>query len=303
LSFKLQAISNTTQVCEEAVAIVNARGQVLLGVWHERGAEATPRNCTIVMLHGWSGTRTGPHQMLTRAARAFANEGYRVLRFDFAGRGDSDGDTESATLATMADDVHDVLQWCVQEKQVSQVVLVGLCSGCEVALAAATRNSHIAGMALWSAPVFAAGESSERKGRKRLHYAKEYARKLLRPSTYAKIVAGRLDTKSIGKALSGGGGAENKNREADVAGQLPPGWRSAALKRFEKWSAPMLLIYGTGDPTTDEALGWYREQVQGRMQPQVHFVEGANHSYYGLVWEREVFAVTLSWLAHLTEVR
>jgi pimeloyl-ACP methyl ester carboxylesterase len=180
--------------------------------------------------------------MLTRAARAFANEGYRVLRFDFAGRGDSDGDTESATLATMADDVHDVLQWCAQEKQVSQVVLVGLCSGCEVALAAATRNSHIDGMALWSAPVFAAGESSERKGRKRLHYAKEYARKLLRPSTYAKIVAGRLDTKSIGKALSGGGGAENKNREADVAGQLPPGWRSAALKRFEKWSAPMLLF-------------------------------------------------------------
>jgi pimeloyl-ACP methyl ester carboxylesterase len=302
-SFNLQAISNTTQAREEAVSIINTGGEGLVGVWHEPGSETSRRDAAIVMLHGWSGTRTGPHQMLTRAARTFAADGYRVFRFDFAGRGDSDGDTEAATLATMADDVRDVLQWCREEKQVSQVILVGLCSGCEVALAAATRNSCVSGLALWSAPVFAAGESSERKSRKRLHYAKEYARKLLRPSTYAKILGGGLDTKSIGKALSGGGGAENKNVEANVVGQLPPGWRAAALKRFEQWTSPLLLIYGTGDPTTEEALAWYRAQVQGRIEPQVHFVEGANHSYYGLAWEREVFAVTLDWLGRLTTAR
>jgi pimeloyl-ACP methyl ester carboxylesterase len=172
-----------------------------------------------------------------------------------------------------------------------------------VALASATRSDCVKGMALWSAPVFAAAESSERKSRKRWHYAGEYARKLMRPATYAKIFAGRLDTKSIGKALSGGGGAESKNVEADVAGQLPPGWRAAALKRFEKWKAPLLLIYGTGDPMTEEALAWHRAQVQGRIEPQVHFVEGANHSYYGLAWEREVFAVTLDWLSRLTTAR
>jgi pimeloyl-ACP methyl ester carboxylesterase len=296
----LQVISNTTQASEEAVSLINASGQRIIGVWHEPGRDASHRNPSIVMLHGWSGTRTGPHQMLTRAARAFAADGYRALRFDFAGRGDSDGDTESATLATMVDDVRDALKWCAEEKQVSQLVLVGLCSGCEVALAAATLNRDVRGLALWSAPVFAAGESRERKSRKRLHYAKEYARKMLRPSTYAKIVAGRLDTKSIGKALSGGGGAENKNVEADIAGQLPPGWRSAALKRFEKWASPIILVYGTGDPTTDEALAWHRAQVQDRIDPQVHFVAGANHSYYGLAWEREVFAVTLDWLGRLT---
>lgn len=299
----MQATSDTNPAHEEAFFVINESEQALIGVWHEPGAETTLRDTAIVMLHGWSGTRTGPHQMLTRAARAFAADGYRVLRFDFAGRGDSDGDTETTTLATMADDVRDVLRWCEEEKQVSQVVLIGLCSGCEVALAAATRSSCVRGMALWSAPVFAAGESSERKSRKRLHYAKEYARKLMRPSTYAKVIAGRLDTKSIGKALSGGGGAENKNVEANVAGQLPPGWRSAALKRFEKWKAPLLLVYGTGDPTTDEALVWHRAQVQGRIEPQVHLVEGANHSYYGLAWEREVFSITLDWLARLTTAR
>jgi pimeloyl-ACP methyl ester carboxylesterase len=93
-------ISNTTQASEEAVSLINASGQRIIGVWHEPGRDASHRNPSIVMLHGWSGTRTGPHQMLTRAARAFAADGYRALRFDFAGRGDSDGDTESATLAS-----------------------------------------------------------------------------------------------------------------------------------------------------------------------------------------------------------
>jgi pimeloyl-ACP methyl ester carboxylesterase len=110
-------------------------------------------------------------------------------------------------------------------------------------------------------------------------------------------VTGRLDTKSIQKAVAGGGGAESKNVEAQQAGQLPPGWRATALRRFQKFRAPLLLIYGTADPTTGEALSWYREHCQS--QPHVHMVEGANHSYYGLAWEQEVVDVTLRWLNQL----
>jgi pimeloyl-ACP methyl ester carboxylesterase len=153
----LQATSDTTQAREEAFSVINGSGQVLIGVWHEPGEDASRLDATIVMLHGWSGTRTGPHQMLTRAARAFATGGYRVLRFDFAGRGDSDGDTETATLATMADDVRHVLQWCVEEKQSFSGHLSWPLSDAKWALAAATRNATASsGMALWSAPVFAA---------------------------------------------------------------------------------------------------------------------------------------------------
>jgi pimeloyl-ACP methyl ester carboxylesterase len=222
-----------------------------------------------------------------------------VLRFDFAGRGDSEGDTENATLATMADDTRAAIEWCSREKGASHIVLLGLCSGCEVALAASTE-SGICGMALWSAPVFAAAESGERKARKRSHNLKQYARKFLRPATYAKLLTGRLDTKTIRQAVAGGGGAAGKNVEADAAGQLPPGWRAAAMKRFEKFAAPLLLVYGTGDPTTEEALRWHRVQVGGRLVPEVHLVEGANHSYYGLAWEREVLEVTRDWLRQLT---
>jgi hypothetical protein len=56
----------------------------------------------------------------------------------------------------------------------------------------------------------------------------------------------------------------------------------------------MLLVYGTADPTTEEALAWYREQA--KQTPDVQLIEGANHSYYGVGWEREVIDTTREWL-------
>jgi pimeloyl-ACP methyl ester carboxylesterase len=267
------------------------------------------------MLHGWSGYRSGPHQMLTRAARAFSAQGHGVLRFDFGGRGDSQGDCATASLATMAGDVEAALGWCrANSYDSSGIVLLGLCSGCEVALAAATMPG-VCGLALWSAPVFAAAASPRRTARKRADNLKTYARKLLQPNTYARLLRGRLDLHGIARALRASGG-ENRNREAPVAGPdatvkgttagnegesgaLPGGWREAALARFGRYRKPLLLVYGSADPTTPEALAWYRERYRG--EAQVHCIVGANHSYYGLDWERQVIAHTAAWLLRLQE--
>lgn len=278
---------------EEAVLFENGAGQGLVGVWHPADAAGdAARDLTVVMLHGWSGYRSGPHQMLTRAARVLAARGCSVLRFDFAGRGDSAGDTGLATLATMADDTRAALRWCHESGKGERFILLGLCSGCEVALATATEPG-VEGLALWSAPVFAAGESSERTARKRADNLGKYAAKLLNPQTYVKLVTGNLDTGAIKKAVAATGG-ESKNVESSAAGHLPPGWRDEALERFATFKAPVLLVYGTADPTTEEALAWYRKQYRG--PADIHLVAGANHSYYGLVWEAEVIKKTLQWL-------
>ena len=130
----------------------NARGETLVGVWHQ-SARPQARG-SLLLLHGWSGYRTGPHQMLTRAARHFGALGFHSLRFDFAGRGDSQGDTELATLATMRDDTLSALELLRARSSSGAVFAVGLCSGCEIAVAAA--NPGWQGIVLWSAPIFAA---------------------------------------------------------------------------------------------------------------------------------------------------
>ena len=275
---------------EEAVWFENTRGQRLLGVWHEAPQAS---QIAIISLHGWTGYRAGPHQMLTRAARELSQL-YPVLRFDFAGRGDSEGDASQSTLATMTDDLRAAMSWCKSEKKVSQFLLLGLCSGCEIAFAGATENG-VEGLIMWSAPVFAAAESDERRAKKRKSNIAAYGRKLLRPATYAKIFAGRLDFASIKKAVRGEGGEEAKN----VEGILPTGWKHERVNAFKKYRAPLFLVYGTADPTTNEALEWYRQQYQ--LKPDVQMIEGANHSYYGVAWEREVFQVTQDWLRNLKQ--
>lgn len=248
----------------------------------------------ILMLHGWSGYRTGPHQMQTRAARRFAQLGFPVLRFDFAGRGDSDGAAELATLATMKDDVDTVLDWIKSTFPTHKVLLAGLCSGCEVAFSAAAAP-QINGLMLWSAPAFAAGASGERTRRKRWHHLGEYARKLLRPSTYKKLLRGSVDVRGVSKVLSHQGG-ESKNIENDLPGQLPRGWRQSILERNKDLAIPVLMIFGSADPTGVEALDWYENQFPKNCKIDKRWIEGANHSYYGLAWEREVIEESEEWL-------
>lgn len=280
---------------EHALTFPNAAGETLVGVLHL--PQRTPR-AAMVMLHGWSGYRTGPHQMLTRAARAFCAQGCAVLRFDFAGRGDSEGDTNLATLATMRADTEAATRLLRQHTD-APLWLLGLCSGCEIALAA--TGDEVSGVILWSAPVFAALPSEERQAKKGADNLKKYARKLLQPSTYLKVLRGDVDTKAVSKALAGGGGAASKNRESNEPGQLPPGFRDASLRRWKAFRGPVFQVYGTADPIQAEAQAWYA--TQGATAPQVHLVAGANHSFYGLVWEREVIDVTLRWFGNTTASR
>ena len=281
----------TASTCsgERAVILRNARDERLVGTWHEAAGKA---RATIVMLHGWSGYRTGPHQMLARAARRWS-EDCNLLRCDFSGRGDSDGSTELATLATMADDARAMLQWC-RENSDAPLVLLGLCSGCEVAVGA--LDDEVAALMLWSAPIVAARGSGARDTRKRLANLQKYAGKLLQISTYKRLLRGEVDTSGVAQVMNSKGG-ESKNIESDAPGQLPRGWRQNALNGFARWNRahrPLLLVYGSADPTTEEALSWYREQ-----QPQAysHLIEGANHSYYGLNWENQVIEHSRQWLS------
>lgn len=273
---------------ETALTFPNARGETLVGILHEPAQSARG---ALLLLHGWSGYRTGPHQMLTRAARTFGARGFASLRFDFAGRGDSQGDTQLATLATMQSDAR-VAETLLRAKIGGPVFAVGLCSGCEIAVAAA--HSDWAGAILWSAPIFAALPNDAGHEQKRAANLKKYARKLLNPQTYLKIARGQVDTAAVSKAMAGGGGAASKNVESNQPGQLPPGFRRAALEEWRRFERPVLQIYGDADPIAPGACVWYAKE--SAKAPDVRWVAGANHSFYGLDWERQVFALTEAWL-------
>jgi pimeloyl-ACP methyl ester carboxylesterase len=252
-----------------------------------------PGSVGVVFLHGWSGNRRGPHDLLVAAARRYCEAGLPSLRFDFRGRGDSEGDMDEADLATMISDTVIAVRHLAEACNLSAVVLAGICSGGEVAIGAAPLCSIVKAMMLWSAPPVGIDRSRARRA-KQLHNLGQYAAKLFRAATWQKALSGGLNLSMIKQAVSGRGGAgetpatgENARPEPDIP------WR----ERFLSFPGPIQLVYGTGDPTTSEAVDYYEKLAARRnIAADSHLIEGANHSFYSLPWKAELIDVSLAWL-------
>ena len=281
-------MSVTQQEATHRHLFFDSHGQRVLGVLHT--PEGPMRPGALVFLHGWAGYRIGPHQMFTKAARQAADRGFACLRFDFRGRGDSQGDAEATTLSTMIEDAKRAVDVVCEETGAERVALIGDCSGSEVAIGAGTLDERIDSLVLWSAPIVA-GDRSEADAAKRRSIYSAYVRKLFRRETWSKLLGGRLQPGMILKALTRGGkGAGEEGAESD----REIDW----YQRFVGFAGEVMFIYGGNDPTTDSALEHYRELSRDAGRPlNHHIVEGANHAFYSLGWEQEVIEVTLDWLA------
>jgi len=243
----------------------------------------------IVLLHGWAGYRIGAHQMFVKLGRAAQERGYPCLRFDFRGRGDSEGDAATTTLTTMIADTRAAARTMLQRGEVKRLVLVGDCSGSEVAIGSGVLVDEAAALVLWSAPIVGASREGTDKAKRRDIF-RQYWQKLFRPETWSKLVSGRLRPGMIKKALVGGGkgaGEEGSESDKDID------W----LGRFRGFGGDLLFIYGSKDPTTEDAIAHFEALTTKAGRPwHCHLVEGANHAFYSVAWEREVIDTTLDWV-------
>lgn len=266
----------------------DSNGSRLLGALHTPD-EPAPGRPGLVLLHGWAGYRIGAHQMFVKLAREACERGFACLRFDFRGRGDSEGDAADTTLTTMIADARAAADLLIAETGVDRIAFVGDCSGSEVAIGAAPLVDACSALVLWSAPIVGASREVTDKA-KRKHILATYAAKIFRRETWAKLLAGRLQTDMIRRALVRGGkgaGEEGSASDKDID------W----LARFTGFPGDVLFIYGGSDPTAQDALTHYEALTERAERAwHSHIVEGANHAFYSVGWEREVIGATLDWL-------
>jgi pimeloyl-ACP methyl ester carboxylesterase len=86
--------------------------------------------------------------VFAQLAKALADSGHVVLRYDRRGAGQSGGRTETATLAEYADDVSSAVRWLTKRNDVDKkhIVVAGYGDGAAAALIAASRNKEIDGV-------------------------------------------------------------------------------------------------------------------------------------------------------------
>jgi exosortase A-associated hydrolase 2 len=157
------------------------------------------------------------HLVYVSFARELARRGFAVLRFDYRGTGDSEGDSEEATPEACLDDIRCALE-VLREKCAASAPLglLGLRFGATLAALAAERESGLQWLVLWS-PVLRGAA---------------YAQELLRTNIAAQVTLYREvreDRDAMVQAMKSGRTVNVEGYELSLAG-------------FEQTSAIDLLV-------------------------------------------------------------
>ncbi|MBI4767413.1 MAG: alpha/beta hydrolase [Deltaproteobacteria bacterium] len=120
----------------------------LFGVLHEPVGQAKKEG--FVFCSPFAEEKLWTHRVFVNFARDLADLGYPVLRFDYMGNGDSDGDFEESSVETMLSDIHCAVRTLREGVQDCESVnLLGLRFGATLAAMAAGQEETINKLILW----------------------------------------------------------------------------------------------------------------------------------------------------------
>jgi uncharacterized protein len=106
--------------------------------------------CGVVLCHPFAEEKLWAQRVLVSFARLLARNGYRVLRMDYMGHGDSEGDFSDATIATRMADIHCALDHLKAElPDRTPLCLAGLRLGATLASIAAETRPDVDYLILW----------------------------------------------------------------------------------------------------------------------------------------------------------
>ncbi|HYW75888.1 MAG TPA: hydrolase 1, exosortase A system-associated [Gammaproteobacteria bacterium] len=277
---------------ETGLVFRGAQG-MLVGVLHHPEAPSTDKGVVIIV--GGPQYRAGSHRHFVLLARTLTAAGFPVLRFDYYGMGDSDG--EVGSFEDVDDDIRaavDVL--CREQPQVCQVVLWGLCDGASAALMYAGRDARVSGLVLLNP--WARSERGEARAYLRYYYIRRLASREFWLAAFGGRWRWQESLRDI-KALVSRASASAPAEEARVnfIDRMAQGW--------EAFRGRVLLILSGNDLTADEFRDWIaatrgRRKWLKRPGTRVETVRDANHTFARSDWRDRVTAITLSWLREKT---
>ena len=123
-------------------------GQRLFGVYHPPSA-ATWRNTGVVLCYPFSNEYMGTHRIFVRLAELLNNVGFPVLRFDYFGFGDSEGDTHQPDLDVWRANITQAMAEVKTRASVNKVSVVGLRLGASLAATLPKGRQRPASLVLW----------------------------------------------------------------------------------------------------------------------------------------------------------
>lgn len=206
--------------------------------------------------------------MIVRFARDACKSGFCVLRFDFVGSGDSEGEFAHEThLTGWLEDLNNALNFLAERPEVDpdRLGAVGLSFGGSTVLKSIGPGSQLKALALWS-PV--------------VHLEETFRQTILGEETWK-----RLQARKTVKNFYGTGFSLDPSFAADAAGyDLMAAARTISL--------PVLIIQGTDDVVVNPQHAAQLESALAGVKKLV-YIEGDDHVFSNKL--DEAIRLTIDW--------
>jgi len=253
-------------------------GEQIIGILHVPDSLKKENKApAIAMFHGFTGHKSEAHRFFIHVARALCNAGYIVLRFDFRGSGDSDGEFEDMTVPEEVSDAVRAIDFLsdLTITDPKKIGVIGLSMGGRVAAILASRDKRIKFIILYSAALDSLKEEFLSRLEKR-------------------------DLKKLedGEAVHIGNGWYLKKRFFETVDSPVP------LEVLDKIEIPTLIIHGDSDKVVplDAAKKGYRILRTLHRKNELYIVKGGDHTFTRKEHTQEVIEKTLNWLNSLPPI-
>jgi pimeloyl-ACP methyl ester carboxylesterase len=300
------------------VSFQNAQGHQLHGILHEPDPSVARGVCVLLLSPGIKG-RVGPHRLYLKIAARLVPLGFHVLRFDYYGLGDSEGNLSERVLADMYNSIQAgryvgdtiaALDWIEKAVGIRRFVGSGLCGGSISALATAEVDSRIECLLGLGLPTVLEGgpENWARVVTRQelVSLRGSYFRKILDVKSLWRFLAGRSDYRVIWKMIKqwladrgvkSESMVETKPSEVDSTN---PRFASAFMAMLES-ARPMILFFSGADRLRYQFAENFESHHEARLRNfrhlyEVHLIANANHVFSEPTWVAELLDAAERWL-------
>jgi alpha-beta hydrolase superfamily lysophospholipase len=271
--------NSTTTIHEHVVQLGEHRTLVAIA-----SVPPTPSNVPVMLLVN-AGVihRIGPHRLHVRLARCLAQAGHFAMRMDLSGIGDSGAVPDQFSFrASSVADIRIAIDHMSANDPAAPVIVFGICSGADNALAAAEADARIAGLVLVDPPCYPTSQARLRSLQARLRNPAAWG------GLPAKIL-GRLRTRLStpqGKVRASSGGRQPPPIE-DYRRQLT-GLVGRDVRILSIYSAASGLRYNHADQLFESF-----PELRGKLDSV--YCPDANHTFTGIAQQTALISMVMNW--------